>query len=127
MAGAGLGLNARDLAVATFAAGEPVFRKGDAGNKACLVIQGEVTISLPYAGGQPTVLGKVSKGKIFGEIGVLNGARRTADAIAAIATRCAVIDGEVLARRLKTLDPFIRFWIEFMSERLVYMSKRASG
>ncbi|MBM3514888.1 MAG: cyclic nucleotide-binding domain-containing protein [Alphaproteobacteria bacterium] len=119
-----LGLHVTDLSPAKFAAGQAVFRAGDPGANAYLVVKGEIEISAKNAHGERVVLAKFGKGKIFGEMAVLNGSPRTADAVATTETLCAVIDNAVVTRRLKSLDPYMRFWIQFMTERLIELSRR---
>lgn len=91
-----LGLHVTDLSPAKFAAGQAVFRAGDPGANAYLVVKGEIEISAKNAHGERVVLAKFGKGKIFGEMAVLNGSPRTADAVATTETLCAVIDNAVV-------------------------------
>lgn len=120
-----LGLHITDLKAVKFAAGQSVFRTGDQGADAYLVVKGDIEISGLNARGERVVLSRLARGQIFGEMSVLNNSRRNADAVATSETICAVIDGHALERRLNNLDPYMRFWIDFMSERLVELSKRA--
>lgn len=120
-----LGLHITDLKAVKFAAGQVVFRAGDPGADAYLVLKGDIEIAGRNARGERVVLSHLERGQFFGEMSVLNQSRRTADATATSETICAVIDSHALTRRLNKLDPYMRFWIDFMSERLVELSKRA--
>ena len=63
------------------AAGEQIFQRGDPGDRLFLVVDGSVEIHLPAEpGGEPVVLGQLSKGDHFGELALLDGGARTASA-----------------------------------------------
>lgn len=62
--------------------GETIFAKGDAGAALVGVLSGRVQISVPAADGRETVLNIIHEGEVFGEIALLDGRPRTADAIA---------------------------------------------
>lgn len=75
-----------------FAAGETIFLMGDAGATLMAVIAGRVQISVPSPEGKEIVLTIMQPGEIFGEIGLLDGNERSADARAMTACSLAVID-----------------------------------
>ena len=55
---------------------------------------------------------------MFGEIALIQNSTRNTDTVALTDCTCLVLEKEVLIKRLAKTDPFIRFWIEFMSDRL---------
>ena len=112
------------LTVSSYAAGEFVFRAGENGNCAYLVTKGAVAIVSTNEKGERVTNVVVPPGEIFGEMSVLRSEPRSADAIAAKDSECIMIEQEILAKRLANADPFIRFWIEFMSDRLRDLAKR---
>lgn len=63
-----------------FRPGEQIFKKGDSGDSAFVVMRGQIDIQLEE-GGKP--IASVSSGKIFGELSLLDGAPRNAFAAAA--------------------------------------------
>lgn len=65
-----------------YAAGERIFAQGDGGDELCLIRRGEVRIQLPLADGQSRHLSTFGQGDFFGEMSFLDGAKRSADAIA---------------------------------------------
>jgi CRP-like cAMP-binding protein len=77
-----------------FEAGETIFLMGAPGNAMMAVLSGEVRISAPSKEGKEIVLTILYPGEVFGEISVLDGGRRTADATAVM--RCDIM---VLERR----------------------------
>jgi CRP/FNR family transcriptional regulator, cyclic AMP receptor protein len=64
------------------------FRKGDAGNVMFAIATGMVRISTASEGGREVVLGILREGDLFGEISLLDGKARAADAVAM--TDCSV-------------------------------------
>jgi len=63
-----------------FRPGERIFNKGDAGNEAYVVMRGQVDIALSE---ESKPIATINSGQIFGELAFLDGAPRTAMAIAA--------------------------------------------
>lgn len=63
-------------------AGVRIFAKGDAGDELFLIRRGEVRLMLPIHPGLSHHLGTVGRGGFFGEMAFLDGAPRSADAIA---------------------------------------------
>lgn len=81
-----------------FAAGETIFLKGSPGDHMMAVLSGSVWISVASSGGRALVLAKLIPGELFGEIALLDGKERTADATAAIECSLAILDrAEVLS------------------------------
>ena len=69
--------------VARYAEGALIFAKGDPGNSMMAVLRGRVLISSPSVDGRQVVLTTFREGDVFGEIALLDGKERTADATAA--------------------------------------------
>jgi CRP/FNR family transcriptional regulator, cyclic AMP receptor protein len=69
--------------VTRVAEGDHIFAKGDPGSSMMAVLKGRVTISTPSADGRQVVLTVFRDGDVFGEIALLDGKERTADATAA--------------------------------------------
>lgn len=88
----------RDIAtyarLRNFNAGEPICRLGDHGASMMAVIVGTVRISLPTARGKEIILADLRSGELFGEIALLDGRPRSANATAH--TNCELV---VLERR----------------------------
>jgi len=75
-------------------AGEVIFRIGSPGQSMMAVLAGTVRISAPSPDGKDIVLADVGAGEVFGEIALLDGKDRSADAMAL--TNCDLL---VLERR----------------------------
>jgi two-component system, sensor histidine kinase len=74
------------------AASETIFVIGSPGDSMMIVLRGTVQIGIPLPKGQPHVLAMLSPGEIFGEIALLDGRARSADAIAITACSLAIVD-----------------------------------
>jgi CRP/FNR family transcriptional regulator, cyclic AMP receptor protein len=78
----------------TFSAGESICRVGDRGESMMAVVVGIVRISLPTIRGKEIILADLRPGELFGEIALLDGGPRSANAMAL--TNCQLM---ILARR----------------------------
>jgi CRP/FNR family cyclic AMP-dependent transcriptional regulator len=93
----GLATGERDSVVARarmrhFTAGEIIFLMGSPGNSMMAVLRGTVRISVPSPEGREIVLAILQPGEVFGEIALLDGKERTADARAITACDLAVLE-----------------------------------
>ncbi|WGF86601.1 Crp/Fnr family transcriptional regulator [Marinivivus vitaminiproducens] len=93
-------LLARGIA-ATYPARRLIFQKNDAGDSLLVVLSGRIKISNFAMDGRERVLNFMSAGDILGEIAVLDGGARTANATALEAT-------DVLVLRRRDLLPLLR-------------------
>lgn len=101
-----------------FATGQTIFSMGSPGNSMMAVLSGSIRISIPSASGKEIVLAILQSGQVFGEIAVLDGKERTADAKAMTDCQLAVLErADVLA----LLDRHPAAWlkvVEVLCERL---------
>jgi CRP/FNR family cyclic AMP-dependent transcriptional regulator len=72
--------------------GATIFAKGDPGQGLMAVVRGSVRISLPGVGGREVVLNRMRAGEVFGEIALLDGRARSADATAIEDCELLVVD-----------------------------------
>jgi CRP/FNR family transcriptional regulator, cyclic AMP receptor protein len=75
-----------------FVPGQSIFRRGDPGSSLIAVLGGQVRIGVCAENGREITLGIVGQGELFGEIAVIDGEGRTADATAMGACRLLVLD-----------------------------------
>jgi len=78
--------------VRTFNAGETVFAIGLPGDQMMALLSGTIRISVPSSGGKELLLAVIQPGEVFGELAVLDGKERSADAVAETACTVAVLD-----------------------------------
>jgi len=100
------------------AADETIFLMGSAGDSMMAVLSGSVRISVPSPEGKEIVLAILHAGEVFGEIAVLDGKGRTADARALTECSLAVLDRrEVLSFFERHPQAWLRL-VEVLCERL---------
>src|SRR5690349_8112725 len=72
-----------------FASGETIFHAGAPGQSMMAVLVGTVRIASPLPNGKRLVMSDLPAGELFGEIALIDGGERTADAIAL--TNCELL------------------------------------
>lgn len=72
--------------------GATIFAKGDPGTALMAVLSGSVRISVSAGDGHEAVLNTIKPGQVFGEVALLDGRARTADAVAITDCELMVID-----------------------------------
>jgi CRP-like cAMP-binding protein len=81
--------------------GGTIFAKGDPGTALMAMLWGSVKISVPSSSGHEAVLNIINPGQVFGEIALLDGQPRTADAV-------AMVDCELMVIDRRDFIPFLR-------------------
>jgi len=98
--------------------GTTIFTKGDAGNSLFAVCEGSVKMTSPSADGKDAVFNLINEGAIFGEIALLDGRPRTADAVAATDCQLMVIDRRDFLPLLRSQQELAIKIIDVLCERL---------
>ena len=75
-----------------FKRGQTILQKGDPGSSLMAVLRGRVRISVVSAEGKEMTLNVIGPGEVFGEIGLLDGQPRSADATAVEETALLVLE-----------------------------------
>jgi CRP/FNR family cyclic AMP-dependent transcriptional regulator len=78
--------------IRTLKAGETVFSMGSPGENMMAVLSGTIRISVPAPDGKELVLAILQPGEVFGELAVLDGKERSADASADSPCTLAILD-----------------------------------
>jgi CRP/FNR family transcriptional regulator, cyclic AMP receptor protein len=91
--------------------GDQIFAKGDPGNSMMAVLRGRISITAPSPDGRQVVLTTMRDGDVFGEIALLDGKERTADATAAADCELLVVPRHSL---LSLLDRHPELCIDFL-------------
>src|SRR5436190_14742763 len=78
--------------IETFRARQVIFRKGAPGRGLMAVLAGQVQIRSPGGDGRDAIINTIEEGEVFGEMALLDGGDRSADAVAAADCRLLVID-----------------------------------
>jgi CRP/FNR family cyclic AMP-dependent transcriptional regulator len=109
-----------------FDIGEPIFHVGAPGQSMMVILNGTVRVSLPGPRGKVIILADLNAGELLGEVALLDGKERSADAVAL--TKCDML---VLERRdamfllEKRPDLCLRL-LELMCARLRLSDERMS-
>ena len=107
---------------ATLKRGAAIFSKGDPGNSLVAVIRGTVKISISSAEGRSAILNLIGPGEIFGEVALLDGLARTADATANTNCEIFVIDRREFLPFVRTQPALAMKFIELLCARLRWTS-----
>jgi CRP/FNR family transcriptional regulator, cyclic AMP receptor protein len=101
-----------------FAAGREIFAKGSPGRSMMAILAGNVRISAPTPAGHDIVLAILNPGEIFGEIAVLDGQDRTADATAIADSYLLVLDHRDFVPFLERRADLCILFLKLLCQRL---------
>ena len=126
-----LGETDRDRFIASavsrsWSAGEPIFLMRDSGASMMLVQTGEVRISYPSASGRTITLSELKPGAVFGEIALIDGGERSADAIAATNCKLLVFERRVFISFLESNWPLAEALLKLVCGRLRNAGERVA-
>ncbi|MFB9266976.1 Crp/Fnr family transcriptional regulator [Bradyrhizobium erythrophlei] len=106
----------------TLKRGTTLFSKGDPGNNLIAVISGTVKISISSPDGRNAILNLIEAGEIFGEIALLDGQPRSADATANTNCELFVIDRREFIPFVRSQPSLAMKFIELLCARLRWTS-----
>src|SRR5229473_7817933 len=106
----------------TLKRGTTIVSKGDPGNSLIAVISGTVKISVSSVGGRSAILNLIGPGEIFGEMSVLDGQPRSADAIANTNCEIFIIDRREFLPFVRSQPALAMKFIELLCARLRWTS-----
>src|SRR5437762_11521379 len=110
----------------TLKRGATIFSKGDPGISLFAVISGTVKISISSPDGRNAILNLIGAGEIFGEIALLDGSARSADAIANTACELFTIDRREFIPFVRSQPPLAMRFIELLCARLRWTSEQVA-
>jgi CRP-like cAMP-binding protein len=102
--------------------GATICSKGDPGNSLVAVISGTVKISVSSAEGRSAILNLIGPGEIFGEMSVLDGQPRSADATANTNCEIFIIDRREFLPFVRSQPALAMKFIELLCTRLRWTS-----
>jgi CRP/FNR family transcriptional regulator, cyclic AMP receptor protein len=102
----------------TFPHGQTIFQRGDQGSSLMAVLEGRVRISVCSEEGKEVTLGIMGPGELLGEIALLDGKGRTADATAMGACRLLLLDQRVFLPFLERNPSFAVHLLQILCGRL---------
>ncbi len=106
------------------ATGETLFRKGDAGDAVYGIRRGQIGIEISTKAGSRVTLNTLGSGDVFGEIAMLDGRNRTADAVAMEKTELFALRREQVLAYIESEPRVALKFIELLCKRLRYVSGR---
>jgi len=106
------------LRVQSIKKGDTLFRKGDQGTALYLILSGKIKISIISRLGDEVILSVLSKGEFFGDMALLDGMPRSADAVAAEDSRLYVLYQEDFICILMKSSTAIKSLFSTLSVRL---------
>jgi CRP-like cAMP-binding protein len=106
----------------TLKRGAPIFLKGDPGNSLCAVISGTVKISISSPDGRNAILNLIGAGETFGEVALLDGLARTADATANTNCEIVTIDRRDFIPFVRSQPALAMKFIELLCTRIRWTS-----
>jgi CRP/FNR family cyclic AMP-dependent transcriptional regulator len=107
--------------------GATIFQKGDEGSSMMAVLRGRVRVSAVSADGREITLNVISPGEIFGEIALLDGKPRSADASAIEETTLLVVERKQFLPFLKQNDDLYLRLLAVLCDRLRRTSLALEG
>jgi CRP/FNR family transcriptional regulator, cyclic AMP receptor protein len=108
-------------------AGQLIFAKGSPGRRMMAVLRGSIKISLPSVAGREIVLAINKAGDIFGEMALLDGSERTADATAITDCDLLVIDHRDFIPFLERRADLCMMLLRLLCRRLRQTNEHVEG
>ncbi len=109
--------NSKNTYTRFYKKGEIIFNEGDAGDCAYLIDSGRVEIQIESIDGR-TPVAILGVGDIFGEMAIIDGANRSATAVAIEDSQLVEVSKEQLNERVEDADPVVRFLLSILLNRL---------
>jgi CRP-like cAMP-binding protein len=100
-----LAVLARTMRRREIRAGQALWRQGDEAGELVFVLEGRVTISLQLPGGATVEVSSIGPGEVMGEMGVIDGGRRSVTAIASEPTTVLVLARADFTALVSRRDP----------------------
>ena len=114
----------RTLSRKVFPANSIVFQEGEMANCAYLLKSGQVEITT-VRDGQMVHLTSVTPNQLFGEMALLDGSARSATATCLVQSEVVIVNDHDIKQQLEKLEPFMRYWIDYLTDRVRDLTKRA--
>jgi CRP/FNR family cyclic AMP-dependent transcriptional regulator len=111
----------------SFAVGEPIFHVGDPGLSMMVILNGSVRVSLPGPKGKTVILADLGAGDLLGEVALLDGKERSADATALTKCELLVLDRRDVVSFLEKRADLCLKLLDLLCARLRKSDQRMSG
>ena len=111
-----------ELSRRTYPAGATIFAEGETGAIAYVLLRGDVTIFIAFGTAQQRVVTELKPGEMFGVHALMAGAQRAASALTTHGCEVLAVSEAKLRQKLGDADPFVRYWVEYLSKRVIDLS-----
>ena len=118
---------ADEMREANFSSSQVIFARGDEGREIYLVVNGRVRLSVLTAEGRELSFAHAEEGQIFGEIAVLDGGERTADATAVTKVTAFTLSKPALKKLIDTRPELRESVVNFLCARLREADQQLEG
>lgn len=108
----------QEMRETAFDAGQVIFTRGDAGRDIYLVVSGRVRLSVLTAEGRELSFAHAEAGAVFGEIAMLDGGPRSADATAVVRTEALSLGRAAFMRLAETRPQLVDAVVRFLCRRI---------
>jgi CRP/FNR family transcriptional regulator, cyclic AMP receptor protein len=98
--------------------GETIFVAGDPGTSLCVIESGRVKLSLSSVEGREVIIDLLGPGEVFGELALLDGEPRSADAVAVESTHLLLLHRDAFLRFLSNRPEVALALLRVLSRRL---------
>jgi len=114
----------KDLSRRVFAAGATIFAEGDVGTIAYILLRGDVTIFVGFGTANLRTVTELKPGQMFGAHALMAEAQRAASALTTHGCELLAVSEAKLKQKLDEADPFLRYWVDYLSKRVIDLSTR---
>ena len=112
----------KDLGRKAFPAGATIFAEGEVGTAAYILLRGDAAIVAGLGTSAQRTLTDLAPGQMFGLHALMAGAERTASAYTRNGCEVLAVNEEKLKQKLNEADPFLRYWVDYLSKRIIDLS-----
>lgn len=107
------------------APGEVIFREGEPGDCAYVVLKGEVQITFNDPGRPAREINRIGPGQMFGEVALLQKGVRTATATSPKGCELVILDKDLFDKHLAECHPFLRYVVGHLCSLVLNWTERA--
>jgi len=100
----------------SFSPGAQIFREGEPGGQAYIIVSGEVEISALQRG-RKIIIAKLRDDELFGEMALIDDEMRSATATATVNTEVIVIERQHLREKIDAADPLLNILLQVILKR----------
>ena len=102
----------------TFERNEVLFSQGDPANEMFVIESGRIAIATQAPDGRESMVAVLEEGGLFGELGLFDGAARSADARALVESRLVVLEYEAVRAALEANPEMLWVIVRLLARRL---------